>query len=646
MLWRWLLKKPAVNSTTNKGDPGAEYFTPQSATALLSTPRRQKVLGHIWQLASLSRQQFTDLYLAPIERYAELVQQLPASENHHHAYPGGMLDHGLEIVVYALKLRQQHLLPIGAGAEAQAAQTEAWSVTIAYAALLHDIGKIIVDVQVQTSDGAPWHPWMGPLDQPYRFKYVKDRPYKLHGASAGLLLTQILPHSTLNWLISYREPWSALTYVLAGQYEQAGILGELVIQADQASVAQELGGNPTKALAAPKSSLQRRLIEGLRYLVCEQLKLNQSRASDGWLTEEALWLVSKPAADKLRAHLLSQGAEGIPSSNPTLFNVLQDNAIIQVSPEGKAIWTATIQNGKWKKTLTFLKVAPALIWEKAERPPAFTGSVTLEVTAEKNEEDEHTGDLDHPASAYSPLEPTSSWGAPPDWPQSPEQEDIAPAAPPRYITDVPDLDDDQVSQWALALDHPERDTHEATRANAGLIPTERPDPSVAPTDNKTESPPGMAPRSAAASSAKKTAQSNAHTAQPDASPEVLGKTFMKWLRQGVLTNKIIVNDATAKVHSVVGTAFLVSPGIFQRYADEHPETARAAQLHGTNGWRWVQRCFEKLELHRKDEAGRSLWACQIQSSRKARDIKGYLLKDPLLIFTERPYDNPYLQVKE
>lgn len=53
-------------------------------------------------------------------------------------------------------------------------------------------------------------------------------------------------------------------------------------------------GNPSRALAAPKHSIQRQLVEGLRYLVNEQLKLNQPRASDGWLTDDALWLVSKP----------------------------------------------------------------------------------------------------------------------------------------------------------------------------------------------------------------------------------------------------------------------------------------------------------------------------------------------------------------
>src|SRR3546814_7406536 len=85
---------------------------PESAASLLATPRRQKLMEHIWQRTSLSRQQFATLYRTPLERYAELVQAFPASEAHHHAYPGGMLDHGLEIVAYSLKLRQSHLLPI------------------------------------------------------------------------------------------------------------------------------------------------------------------------------------------------------------------------------------------------------------------------------------------------------------------------------------------------------------------------------------------------------------------------------------------------------------------------------------------------------------------------------------------------------
>jgi len=288
MFWRLKFKKAVGNTSTHQAEPLPDYLRPQTAAELLSTPRRRKLLENIWQRTSLSRKQFADLYLHPIECYAELVQQLPASENHHHAYPGGMLDHGLEIVAYALMIRQSHLLPMGATPETQAAQTEAWTATIAYADLLHDLGKIAVDVEVHLDDGSMWHPWQGPINRAYRFRYLKARHYKLHNAATSLLSMQVLPPSILDWLSTYPEPWSALIYVLAGQYEHAGTLGELVSQADQASVAQELGGNPIRALAAPKSSLQRQLIEGLRYLVNEQLKLNQPRASDGWLTDDSV----------------------------------------------------------------------------------------------------------------------------------------------------------------------------------------------------------------------------------------------------------------------------------------------------------------------------------------------------------------------
>ncbi|GAB6046492.1 hypothetical protein JCM19379_03140 [Methyloparacoccus murrellii] len=106
-----------------KGEPLATasrrtYQRTDTAASLLAAPRRQRLLEHIWPRTSLSRRQFRSLYLAPLERYAELVKAFPASEAHHHAWPGGMRDHGLEIVAYALKLRQSHLLPAGATPEA------------------------------------------------------------------------------------------------------------------------------------------------------------------------------------------------------------------------------------------------------------------------------------------------------------------------------------------------------------------------------------------------------------------------------------------------------------------------------------------------------------------------------------------------
>jgi len=591
MLTLFQRKRATAAEWPDAAENGKGLLRPESAASLLATPRRQRLLEHIWQRTSLSRQQFASLYLAPLERYAELVQQFPASESHHHAYLGGMLDHGLEIVAYALKLRQSYLLPPGTTPEDQATQAETWTTATAYAALLHDAGKIAVDLHVELDDGSTWHPWHGPLQRPYRFRYRQDREYRLHTAATGLLYRQVLDRGTLDWLSTYPEAWSALLYVLAGQYEHAGVLGELVMQADRASVAQDLGGNPVKAMAAPKHALQRKLLEGLRYLLREELKLNQPQASDGWLTQDALWLVSKTVSDKLRAHLLSQGIEGIPASNTAVFDVLQDHGMLQPTPDGKAIWRATVTSeAGWSHTFTLLRLAPALIWESTERPPPFAGSVDV------------AEDAGEPAQTTT----TPSSGSE--------------SLPPAPVPDAASATHDDGVDTLLEL----FGTPDATPASALALhdPVEPPQTSV--------------PFKPATDTALQTPDA------ADAAPS--GEHFVTWLHQGIATRKLIINDAKALVHTVAGTSFLVSPGIFQRYVQEHPQTALLARQDKVADWQWLQKRFEKLQLHRKQPNGLNIWACEVTGPRKSRRLHGYLLRDPGHLFDELPPNNPYLSV--
>ncbi len=584
----------AAPTLTPSADPGKGLMRPEPAASLLATPRRQRLLEHIWQRTSLSRRQFATLYLAPLERYAELVQQFPASASHHHAYPGGMLDHGLEIVAYALKLRQSHLLPAGTTPEAQAAQAEAWTAGTAYAALLHDIGKIAVDLHVEYADGTAWHPWHGPLRRPYRFRYRKEREYRLHGAASGLLYARLLDAAIFDWLSGYPDLWAELLYVLAGQYEHAGTLGELVVQADQASVAQELGGDPAKAMAAPKHALQRKLLEGLRFLLREEFKLNQPQASDGWLTQDTLWLVSKTMSDKLRAHLLSQGIDGIPSSNTAVFNVLQDHGIALATPDGKAIWKATVtSDAGWSHSFTFLKLSPALIWEAAERPAPFAGQVQVEPEQGEPAQQAPAPDAAHAAPAPAPS-------------------NAGPAAAPAA--------DNGVGALLDLLD---------------LGPATSITPALTAEGDATAD----TPASQAASTPSATP-----VAQPERRAEPSGEDFMAWLTQGVRTRKLIINDAKALVHTVAGTAYLVSPGVFQRYAQEHPQVATIARQEKLEAWQWVQKRFEKRGAHRKQASGLNIWTCDVTGPRKSRRLHGYLLAQPDALFGEVPPDNPFLRL--
>lgn len=524
-MFRWLphwKKESTAQSDTHTEVPHL-WCHPQSPEELLAPPHRQALLEQIWQRTAVSPAQFATLYRGPLARYAELVQLFPASESHHHAHSGGLLDHGLEIVMCALKLRQSYLLPPGTPPEIQTQQAEAWTAGIAYAALLHDIGKLVTDLLVEDCDGQHWHPWHGPLRKPYRFRHNPHRQYRLHGASTGLLAIAVLGREPLDWLSCFPELWAMLLPALTGLYEQAGILGELVIRADQASVARALGGDPVQALAAPRHALQRKLLEGLRHLVRNEFKLNQPEASDGWLTENALWLVSKTASDKLRAHLLSQGISGIPERNTTLFNILQEHELVLESATGKAIWRATVHSDSgWTQTFTLLKMAPSLIWETEQLPTPFAGSVVMEVgTAAET-------------------------------------------------TDFPAANNESTPQ------------------------------------------------------------------KPH------GVQFVKWLRDGLRQQHLALNDAKALLHTVDGTLFLVSPGIFHRYLQEHPEITQGLKYEASSDWQWLQKQFEQLGMHRKRSDDLNLWACEVHGPLKGKRLHGYLMLNPQHILSDVPFDNPYL----
>jgi len=569
---RWWFKHEKGNAAAPQRAPAPEgFFLPLPSESLLCADHRKKLLERIWQYTALSEPQFDQLYLDPIRRYANYVQQLPASESHHHAYPGGMLDHGLELMACSLKLRQSYLLPSGAAPEDQAAQADAWSAAIAYGALLHDIGKIAVDLQVEYQNAEVWHPWHGPLAQPYRFRYVAGRDYRLHGAATGLLYIRILTPLQLDWLSNYPVLWSHLLFLLANHYEHAGTLGELVLQADRVSTAQNIGANPTKALLAPKNSLQHHLLTGLRHLVKNEFKLNQPGAA-GWLTDDHLWLVSKAATDKLRAYLLAQAVDGIPSSNIALFDELQSHGLVDTAPEGKAVWSATITDDDWQHRFTFLRLQPSLIWADEPRPDCFSGKVEPMIDGTLP-----TGETSEPSQDQPPIAPeTKQPGA-----VLRDQEFD-------YLDDLMDM---------------------------LQVPGER--------------------ESGSASEKMQSA-----TAPPQ---DAVGLAFLEWLREGVHSHRLVINDSKAKVHTVDGTFFLVTPGIFQLYIAKHPELAEAAPK--SEAWRLLQRQFEKLDVHVKKTNGRNIWTCTVRGPRKASSLNGYLLRADQPLCGDLPNDNPFLKLQ-
>ena len=129
--------------------------------------------------------------------------------------------------------------------------------------------------------------------------------------------------------------------------------------------------------------------------------------------------------------------------------------------------------------------------------------------------------------------------------------------------------------------------------------------------------------------------------------EISANSLLDWIRSGLISNKLEINSANAKIHMVEGKIFLTSPGIFQQFVVEqlgHKDKAV---------WKALQNDFQRLKIHKKQpskngDSGLNIWTCIVAGPRKKAEIKGYLVEDTSIIFPagNAPFDNMYLTLKE
>ncbi|MBZ9559116.1 MULTISPECIES: MobH family relaxase [unclassified Modicisalibacter] len=581
----------------------AGYQAPRSGEALLATPRRQQMVKLIWDTTSLTESVFDAYLLAPIRRYAELVQLLPASESHHHAYAGGMLDHALETACYGLKLRQRHLLPPGAKAEDQSSAGELWSAAIIYGALMHDAAKVLVDIEIHLDDGTEWRLWHGAIPRPYRVRYRPGRDYHLHGVINPLLCEQVLGPRALDWLMTQPQLFALLMYTISGHTERGGIIAELVHQADRASVAKALGGDPIQALAAPSESIQRKLADGLRYLVREQFKINQ-KGGVGWLTDDALWLVSPRAVNELKTHLYSQGIKSIPADLNRLYGELQAHGLIEEVGEGKSVWKIEIQDGDWQQVFNMIKVSPTLVWGVEGRPASFTGTVTVQGASADESSNVQAPDDNLESNIQLSQEKVGG------------EDHSGMAASGK-------LDEDIMSLFPEKMDEGDTKTRTTTHSenDHGFSSN------MLDSMENAEADKGAGPPLEEVGEYKEDPSQDA----------CYGVQFWKWLKTGLADHSILINDTQAPVHVVDGTYFLVSPGIFKSFS--------RLVLDDESQWKFVQKRFQKLGVHVRTQ-GKNIHTVIVEGPKKSRELQGYLIKDPKCLGQKVPADNWALALKK
>lgn len=648
---------PATAATASarpsKHPPRPPGFLPvMHADALFHSTGVKPLLTQIQQSLGFAPENYARDAQPLLAQVAEFVQLLPASESHHHANPGGLLTHLLEVAAIALLRCEEAKLPMGRATEEQLKHAARWRYGVLIAAVLHDIGKpladVLVDVIAPRGDTTLWNGLggnLGDYGHAYLVRFPMRRDYQAHQRLPVMLLKSMVPTSTMRWLSDDPELVPVLIGYLSGESE-GGAIGKLVKDADMKSVADNLlKGNRTRFATARQVPLIERMMDGMRRMVAEggDIALNREGAA-GFCDGEDIWFVAGVIAEKTRSFLekheiRESGAAGLPTDNSRLFDVWLDYGAVRANA-GAAIWRATITLDKpdgssWTQTFTMLRFPlEKLFANPVDYPKPLTGRIEAlpssglpmamaeasPPTAEPADRTVLTSVAENTFNLPTPIAETGGYessgtgtttdGTAVDLAAVPMDFDLPAPGP---VADESDeyLDeaDRASSPQAARLVRPPAPV--ATEPSAPVVPAQR----RVPADSILGPIPGPA-------------------------PEI--EKFMAWIQQGVATGELPFNNRQASVHFVRAGMLLITPKVFRDYLEAQGEMLEGAAA-GVETKR-LQKLLQKSGYVALARSNTYLHTYRVTNAKNPnRDmVTGYLVPNPGAFFNPVPGVNDVL----
>ncbi|MFC2752882.1 MAG: MobH family relaxase, partial [Cardiobacterium sp.] len=368
----------------------ASVFPVLAAEALYTRLSLHNRLRGIRRKVAIDPQRFEAMYGKPIAKYCETVQLLPASQAHHHAYPGGLIVHTLSVIEYAINERQKYTLPLASEPEVIEAQKNLWTYAVFVAALLHDIGKALTMAwYIDAAQDKIRNPAAGTLLQQgckhYTLKFRPTAHYQLHERLGLLFLPQLLDSISLDYLTRDLDIFSEVLGYVSADRASWGSIGAIVSTADQMSVAADLRiatqtGRPRQFAGADIENFGERLLKAFRLLI-EERKLAANRPGAVlYLSDDQryVYAVAKTIAEKLREKMQSLGATDVPADNTRIFDELQQHGLIEATANGQAVFTihVSIPHANFEQDFTTLKIDSRKLFTVASLPAKMSGSVS------------------------------------------------------------------------------------------------------------------------------------------------------------------------------------------------------------------------------------------------------------------------------
>lgn len=218
-----------------------QYLAIHDGQTLLLDEKRHQLIQKFASQLCLSDENY-QLFCTPLlTSFAEFVQELPETRNSYYSHTGGLLDHALERSGTALALLRAYFLPEGSDKAPLTEPQTLWAYAVFSASLLHDVGKVITDLDVQLFDKnrqslRAWNPFAGTMKTQdghiFDYDFLGNFPDTYRRRVTILLARQIMPEAGFQWICSNRDVLQVWLALLEDDQRGAGTLGKVLWQAD------------------------------------------------------------------------------------------------------------------------------------------------------------------------------------------------------------------------------------------------------------------------------------------------------------------------------------------------------------------------------------------------------------------------------
>jgi len=590
---KWLLgSKTAKSRAPDKLDFDQLPVLP--ARALIDLTGQYSRLAHIRRIVQIDDVTYQTLYQDTIERFAELVQLMPASQAHHHAVSGGLFVHTLEVLEHALTLRRQHKLPMFATEKQQEDERHLWTYAVFLAALLHDVGKRLTLCRFILDNNRELEPFSSDPAQlagrHYRIVFNDPKYHVLHEQIGLAFIGHLLSPLAQDFILPRLHVMQQVMGYIHGDDDAAEIIGKIVRQADQQSTGESLQHIPTRRFkGATLENIGERLMTRLRHLLADNRFAINTRNGNVYTTGDFragyTYILSKTLADTLRNSLHEDGQTDIPTDNNRIFDILGEHGFAERNADGKVMhYLKRTLQGK-SDTYTVLKFRTARLLTTT--PPPFPGDL-VEVANRETAAPSYAAVAKSAVPASHQPAPIPASSPPPATvPEAPDtfsdqtfpwDETATPQTTTPATADDPFADTatggtftphaaatdenrpatatgEETAQQTAAADAPFADptgieapfSVPATATTAQPVPATAAEP-FAPAAGKDETLPQETTQTPPPAAGEQTPPATATGGQTE--PPDLGERFLAWCRAQIRERKIVINESNSVINKV------------------------------------------------------------------------------------------------